>query len=113
LTVLEPEGMYPDTALEQGILGPDVEIIQGGAPHTASLDVLPDELCAKVDGLLIFRHWLRPHHLDRFPKLRSWCGWASAMTGCTARPARRAASPSATCPITGRWRSRTTPSPSR
>jgi len=70
LTVLEPEGMYPDTALEQEVLGPEVEVIHGGAPHTASLDMLPDEVCAKVDGLLIFRHWLKPHHLDRFPKLK-------------------------------------------
>lgn len=70
LTVLEPEGMYPDTALEQEILGPDVEIIHGGAPHTGSLDMLPDEVCARVDGLLIFRHWLKPHDIARFPKLR-------------------------------------------
>jgi C-terminal binding protein len=70
LTVIEPEGMYPDTALEQEVLGPDVEIIHGGAPHTESLDSLPDEVCAKVDGLLIFRHWLRPRDLDRFPKLK-------------------------------------------
>jgi C-terminal binding protein len=70
LTVLEPEAMYPDTALEREILGPDVEIIHGGAPHTASLDVLPEEVCARVDGLLIFRHWLKPHHIARFPKLK-------------------------------------------
>ena len=70
LTVLELEGMYPDTALEQEILGPDVEIIHGGAPHTGSLDMLPDEVCARVDGLLIFRHWLKPHDIARFPKLR-------------------------------------------
>jgi C-terminal binding protein len=71
LTVLEPEAMYPDTALEQEILGPDVEIIHGGAPHTESLDVLSDEVCAKVDGLLIFRHWLKPHHIARFPQLKA------------------------------------------
>ncbi len=70
LTVLEPEGMYPDTALEQEILGPSVEVLHGGAPHTESLDMLPDELCARVDGLLIFRHWLRPQHIARFPKLK-------------------------------------------
>lgn len=70
LTVLEPEGMYPDAALEQEILGPDVEIIRGGAPHTESLDMLSDEVCARVDGLLIFRHWLKPHHLDRFKRLK-------------------------------------------
>jgi C-terminal binding protein len=70
LTVLEPEGMYPDTRLEQDILGPEVEVLHGGAPHTGSLDDLPDELCARVDGLLIFRHWLKPHHIARFPRLK-------------------------------------------
>jgi len=70
LTVLEPEGMYPDTLLEQRILGPEVEVLHGGAPHTGSLDELSDEVCAKVDGLLIFRHWLKPHHIARFPKLK-------------------------------------------
>jgi len=71
LTVLEPEAMYPDTALEQEILGPGVEMLHGGAPHTESLDMLSDEVCARVDGLLIFRHWLRPHHIARFPKLKA------------------------------------------
>ena len=70
LTVLEPEAMYPDTRLEQEVLGPDVEILHGGAPHTTSLDVLSEEVCAKVDGLLVFRHWLKPHHIARFPKLK-------------------------------------------
>lgn len=70
LTVLEPEAMYPDTLLEQQILGPDVEVIHGGAPHTGTLDSLSDEVCARVDGLLIFRHWLKPHHIARFPKLK-------------------------------------------
>jgi C-terminal binding protein len=70
LTVLEPEAMYPDTLLEQEVLGPEVEIIQGGAPHTESLDRLSDEVCARVDGLLVFRHWLKPHHIARFPKLK-------------------------------------------
>lgn len=62
--------MYPDTALEQGVLGPDVEVIQGGAPFGGTLDALSDETCARVDGLLIFRHWLKPHHIARFPKLK-------------------------------------------
>jgi len=63
--------MYPDTLLEQRILGPEVEVLHGGAPHTGSLDDLPDELCARVDGLLMFRHWLKPHHIARFPKLKA------------------------------------------
>ncbi len=71
LVVLEPEGMYPDTVLEQQVLGPEVEVLHGGAPHTESLDSLSDEVCARVDGLLIFRHWLKPHHIARFPKLKA------------------------------------------
>jgi len=70
LVVLEPEAMYPDAELEQDVLGPDVEVIRGGAPHTQTLDALPDAVCARVDGLLIFRHWLRPHHIARFPRLK-------------------------------------------
>lgn len=70
LVVLEPEAMYPDARLEQEILGPEVEILRGGAPHTETLDSLSDEVCARVDGLLIFRHWLRAHHLARFPRLK-------------------------------------------
>ena len=46
LTVLEPEGLYPDTSLEQGILGPDVRILQGNAKH--SLAELPDSLMAEA-----------------------------------------------------------------
>ena len=71
LTVLEPEGMYPDTRLEAEILGPEVEVLHGGAPHTGTLDALPDDLCARVDGLLIFRHFLRPGHIARFPRLKA------------------------------------------
>jgi len=71
LTVLEPEAMYPDTILEQEVLGPEVEILHGGAPHTETLDALPDAVCARVDGLLIFRHWLKPHHIARFPRLKA------------------------------------------
>jgi len=70
LVVLEPEGMYADTALEQEVLGPSVEVIHGGAPHAGSLDALPDELCARVDGLLVFRHWLRAADVARFPRLK-------------------------------------------
>lgn len=70
LTVLEPEAMYPDTALEQAVLGPTVRVLHGGAPVSGTLDALSDDVCAQVDGLLIFRHWLRPQHIARFPKLK-------------------------------------------
>jgi C-terminal binding protein len=71
LTVLEPEGMYPDTVLEQEVLGTGVRVVHGGARPDGTLDALPDALCAEVDGLLIFRHWLRAKDIARFPKLKA------------------------------------------
>jgi C-terminal binding protein len=68
LTVLEPEGLYPDTLLEQEILGPGVRVLHGGAK--VSLSELPDAVCAEVEGLLIFRLWLTAADIARFPKLR-------------------------------------------
>ena len=50
LTVLEPEGLYPDTSLEQRIMGPSVRILQGACK--ASLAELPDELCQQADALM-------------------------------------------------------------
>jgi len=70
LTVLEPEGMYPDTLLEQEVFGPDVRMLQGGAPSTGTLDTIDPAVSAEVDGLLIFRHWLKPEHIARFPRLK-------------------------------------------
>ncbi len=70
LTVLEPEAMYPDTVLEHEILGPTVRVLHGGAPHDRDLSLLGDEVCAEVDGLFIFRHWLRAADIARFPKLK-------------------------------------------
>ena len=69
LTVLEPEGMYADTALEQRVLGPGVRVVQGSG--AATLADLPDSLCAEVDGLFIFRHWLRADDIARFPRLKA------------------------------------------
>ena len=68
LTVLEPEGLYPDTRLEQGILGPGVRILQGNA--TSSLAELPDSLLAEVDGLMTLRMWVPAEQIARFPKLK-------------------------------------------
>ncbi|HWL82357.1 MAG TPA: C-terminal binding protein [Roseomonas sp.] len=68
LTVLEPEGLYADTALEQEILGPGVRVIRGGG--RGGVEELPDSLCAEADGLFIFRHWLPGSQLHRFPKLK-------------------------------------------
>ncbi|TDH62266.1 C-terminal binding protein [Dankookia rubra] len=68
LTVLEPEGLYPDTRLEQGILGPDVRILQGNAK--ASLAELPDSLLAEAEGLMTLRMAVPAEQVARMPKLK-------------------------------------------
>jgi C-terminal binding protein len=68
LTVLEPEGLYPDTSEEQRILGPDVRLLHGGGEN--ALAELPDDICAQVDGLFVFRNWLDAADIARFPRLK-------------------------------------------
>lgn len=68
LTVLEPEGLYPDTRLDQEILGPGVRILQGNAK--ASLAELPDSLLAEVDGLMTLRMAVPAEQIARFPRLK-------------------------------------------
>jgi C-terminal binding protein len=68
LTVLEPEGLYEGTELEETILGPAARVIRGGG--AGALASLPDDLCAKADGLFVFRNWLGPADLSRFPRLK-------------------------------------------
>ncbi|WP_240046716.1 C-terminal binding protein [Paracraurococcus ruber] len=68
LTVLEPEGLYSDTRLEQEILGPGVRLLQGHAK--ASLAELPDSLLAEVDGLMTLRMAVPAEQIARFPKLK-------------------------------------------
>src|SRR4051794_8814935 len=67
-TVLEPEGLYEGTELEETILGPAATVIRGGG--ASSLASLPDDLCAKADGLFVFRNWLSAADLGRFPRLK-------------------------------------------
>ena len=66
-TVMQAEGLYPDDAVEREVLGPDVRILQ---PQADTLAEVPDALCAEVEGLFVFRHWLRAEDIARFPKLR-------------------------------------------
>ncbi|MBK1657155.1 C-terminal binding protein [Paracraurococcus ruber] len=68
MTVLEPEGLYSDTRLEQEILGPGVRLLQGHAK--ASLAELPDSLLAEVDGLMTLRMAVPAEQIARFPKLK-------------------------------------------
>src|SRR5215212_1193455 len=53
LTVLEPEGLYPDSALEERVFGPGVRVLQGAA--RSGLAEVPDALCAEADGLMTMR----------------------------------------------------------
>ena len=68
LTVLEPEGLYPDPSLEERILGPGVRYLQGAC--RSSLAELPDELCQQADALMTLRMAVPAEQLARFPKLR-------------------------------------------
>jgi C-terminal binding protein len=68
LTVLEPEPLYPDTLLEQPVMGDSVPILQGNAKK--ALIELPDELCAQADGLMTPRLAVPKEALQKFPKLK-------------------------------------------
>jgi len=68
LTVLEPEGLYPDTSLEQRIMGPSVRIVQGACK--TSLAELPDAICQQVEGLMTLRMAVPADQIARFPKLK-------------------------------------------
>lgn len=68
VTVLYPELIYPDDTLEREIFGPGVRILRA---DTATLSELPDDICAQVDGLMIFRQWASGDDIRRFPRLRA------------------------------------------
>jgi C-terminal binding protein len=68
LTVLEPEGLYPDSALEERVLGPGVRVQRGAAE--SSLAEVPDALCAEADGLMTMRMPVPADQLARFPRLK-------------------------------------------
>ncbi len=67
-TVLYAEGMYPDDLVEREVFGPETRIL---LRKTASLAEVDAAECASVDGLMIFRLWLRAADFDRFPRLRA------------------------------------------
>ncbi|MBI0536167.1 C-terminal binding protein [Roseomonas sp. KE2513] len=67
VTVMQAEGLYPDDTVEREVLGPDVRVLQ---PGVRSLAEVPDALCAEVEGLFVFRDWLGPTDIARFPRLR-------------------------------------------
>ena len=67
-TILYPEFLYADEAVEREVFGPDVRILRHVVETVADL---PDEACAEAEGLMIFRQWLTAEHLERFPRLRA------------------------------------------
>ncbi|TPG58151.1 C-terminal binding protein [Roseomonas nepalensis] len=67
VTVMQAEGLYPDDTVEREVFGPDVRILQ---PVCSALSELPDETCAEVEGLFVFRQWLNAADIARFPRLR-------------------------------------------
>ncbi len=67
-TVMYPERMYPDDTEERRIFGPDVRILMRDTHEIADLS---DAECAEVEGLMIFRQFLREADIARFPRLRA------------------------------------------
>eukprot|EP01136_Pigoraptor_vietnamica_P031611 Opistho-1_new@92407 len=66
--VLYPEATFTDEALEQAVFGADVEIVRRDVARLGDLD--PAD-CARVDGLMLFRHFLPAEELARFPRLKA------------------------------------------
>lgn len=67
-TILYSEAMYPDDSVEREVFGPDARILRLGAESVAAVD--PD-LCAEVEGLMVFRHRVTADDMVKFPRLRA------------------------------------------
>lgn len=48
----------------------------GGNTAVKPISDLSDELCASVDGLMVFRHYLTRADIARFTKLKVWMDFA-------------------------------------
>ncbi len=68
LTVLYPEAMYPDLSVEHRLYGPEVKVLMRDTQTLVELD--PAD-CATVDGLMIFRQFVRAEDFARFPRLKA------------------------------------------
>lgn len=67
-TILYPERMYPNDAEERSIFPPDATILMR---DTSVISEMTDADCAEVDGLMVFRQWVRAEDMARMPKLRA------------------------------------------
>lgn len=75
LVILEPEGLYPDTTIENTILATSLskrrfQIYQSNLGEEKPYSELPANLRDQVHGLFVFRHWFSAQDVELFPKLR-------------------------------------------
>ncbi len=68
LTVLYPETLYPDDAVEREIYGPDVRVRFAGV---GAVSDLTNADCAEADGLMTLHLAVPGEQIARFPKLRA------------------------------------------
>jgi len=66
-TILYTESVFTDEAFERDLFGSGVEIVRRKVGRLADLE---DDVCARTEGLMLFRHFLSAADLARFPKLR-------------------------------------------
>jgi C-terminal binding protein len=66
-TILYPEAAFADPGFERDLFGPEVEVIRRDVGQLAELD---DADCARTDGLMLFRHFLRTEQMSRFARLK-------------------------------------------
>ena len=66
-TILYTESVFSDEDYERGVFGPDAEIVRR---NVSSLAEVEDDVCARTEGLMLFRHFLPAAELARFPRLR-------------------------------------------
>ncbi len=67
VTVLYPEGQFPDDAVEREIFGDGVTVMRRTVP---SLSELSPADCGEVDGLMISRLTVSREDVARFPRLK-------------------------------------------
>lgn len=75
MVILEPEGLYTSTDIEQTILSQSLsnapfEIYQANLGEDKPYSDLPLDLRQRVNGLFVFRHWMSREDVSLFPNLK-------------------------------------------
>lgn len=68
LTVLEPEGLYPDSVVEDAIWQGGARVLRGNAINDMSS--LPDAMMAQADAIMTLRCSVRAEDIARCPNLK-------------------------------------------